>query len=43
MSAHDLLNLWNKLGKSNKMGGLPTFLSLFRNSLINLIIQEYEC
>ena len=31
MSAHVLLNLLNKLGKSDKMRGLPSILSLFRN------------
>ena len=31
MSVHVLLNLLIKLGKSDKMGGLPTILSLFRN------------
>ena len=31
MSAHILLNLLNKLGKSDKMGGLPSILSLFCN------------
>ena len=31
MSAHVLLNLLNKLGKRNKMRGLPIILSLFRN------------
>ena len=31
MSAHDLLNLLNELGKSDKMRGLPSILSLFRN------------
>ena len=31
MSAHVLLNLLNKLGKRNKMQGLPSILSLFRN------------
>ena len=31
MSAHVLLNLLNKLGKKDKMQGLPSFLSLFRN------------
>ena len=31
MSAQVLLNLLNKLGKSDKMPGLPTILSLFRN------------
>ena len=31
MSAHVLLNLKNELGKSDKMRGLPSILSLFRN------------
>ena len=31
MSAHDLLNLLNELGKSDKMRSLPHILSLFRN------------
>ena len=31
MSAHVLLNLLNELGKSDKMRGLPSILSLFRN------------
>ena len=31
MSAHVLLNLLNKLGKRDKMRGLPSLLSLFRN------------
>ena len=31
MSAHVLLNLLNELGKSYKIGGLPSILSLFRN------------
>ena len=31
MSAHVLLNLLNKLGKRDKMRGLPRILSLFRN------------
>ena len=35
MGAHVLLNLFNKLGKINKMRDLP--------SLINPIIQEHEC
>ena len=30
MSAHVLLNLLNKLGKRDKMRGLPSILSLFR-------------
>ena len=31
MSSHALLNLSNKLGKRDKMRGLPSILSLFRN------------
>ena len=31
MSAHVLLNLINELGKRDKMRGLSSFLSLFRN------------
>ena len=31
MSAHVLLNLFNELGKSDKMRGLSSILSLFRN------------
>ena len=31
MSAHVLLNLFNKLRKRDKMRGLPSILSLFRN------------
>ena len=31
MSAHVLLNLLNELGKRDKMRGLPSMLSLFRN------------
>ena len=33
MNAHILLNLLNELKKSNKMRGLPSILSLFRNEL----------
>ena len=29
MSVHVLLNLLNKLGKRDKMGGLPSILSFF--------------
>ena len=32
MSAHVLLNLLNELEKRDKMRGLPSILSLFRNS-----------
>ena len=31
MTAHVLLNLSNRLGKKDKMRGLPIILSLFRN------------
>ena len=31
MSARVLLNLLNELGKNDKMRGLPSILSLFRN------------
>ena len=31
MSAHVLLNLFNELGKSDKMRGLPSILLLLRN------------
>ena len=31
MSAHFLLNVLNELGKRDKMRGLPSILSLFRN------------
>ena len=33
MSAHVLLNLLNELRKRDKMRGLPSILSLFRNEL----------
>ena len=33
MSAHVLLNLFNKLGKIDQMRGLPSTLSLFRSEL----------
>ena len=32
MSAHVLLNLLNMLRKSDKMRGLPSIISLFRNT-----------
>ena len=32
MSAHVLLNLLNKLGKRDKMRGLPSIFSLFRKA-----------
>ena len=36
MSAHVLLNLLNELGERDKMGGLPSILSLFRNEFNKL-------
>ena len=33
MSAHALLNLLNELRKRDKIGGLQSILSLFRNEL----------
>ena len=36
MSAHVLLNLLNKLSKRDKMRGLPSILSLFRNEFNKL-------
>ena len=35
MSAHVLLNLLNELEKRDKMRGLPSILSLFRNEFNN--------
>ena len=43
MSPHVLLNLFKELGKSDKMLGLPSILSLFRNGSINSIMQEHAC
>ena len=36
MSAYVLLNFLNELGKKDKMRGLPSILSLFRNELSKL-------
>ena len=36
MSVHVLLNLCNKFGKTDKMRGLPSILSLFRNEFIKI-------
>ena len=44
MSAHVLLNLLNKFGKRDKMPGLPSILSLFRNEFYkfsNTLEHEY--
>ena len=43
MSTHVLLNLLNELREIDKMRGLSSILQLFATSLINSIIQEYEC
>ena len=43
MRAHVLFNLLNELGKRDKMGGLSSILSLFRNEFKKSIIQEHEC
>ena len=54
MCARVLLNVLNEFGKRDKMRGLPSILSLFRNKfravyrifatcLINSNIQEHEC
>ena len=43
MSAHVLLNLLNEMGKRDKMRGLSSILSLFRNEFKKSIIQEHEC
>ena len=42
MSAHVLLNVLNKLRKRDKMQGLQSILSLFRNEFINSILQEHK-
>ena len=36
MSAHVLMNLLNEFGKRDKMRGLPSILSLFRNEINKL-------
>ena len=43
MSAHVLLNLLSELRKRDKMQGLPSILSFFRNKFNNSIIQEHKC
>ena len=42
MSAHNLLNLLNELRKKDKMRGLPSILSLFRNEFNELKLQKHE-
>ena len=43
MSDYVILNLFNELGKRDKMRGLLSILSLFATSLIKSIIQEHDC
>ena len=43
MSAHVLLNLLNELGKRDKMRGLPSILSLFRNEKKSWNVHKIEC
>ena len=40
MSANALLNLLHELGKKDKMRGLPSILSLFRNELHKFTITR---
>ena len=37
-----LLNLYNELGKSDKMRGLPSILSFFLNRFNKSIVREHE-
>ena len=43
MSTHVLLNLLNKLRKSDKCEACRAIYRFFATSLINSIIQEQEC
>ena len=44
MSAHVLLNLLNEFGESDKMRGLSSIVSLFRNEFDKFnVIQEHVC
>ena len=43
MSAPILLNLLNKMGKSDKWEACQAFYHFFATSLINSIINEHEC
>ena len=43
MSAHVLLNLLYELGKKIRCEAVPSILSVSPRSLINPVIQEYEC
>ena len=40
MSVHVLLNFLNKLGKRDKMRGLPSIYLFFATNLMNPIIQD---
>ena len=42
MSAHVLLNLLNELRKRDKIRGLPSILSLFRNEFKNPVIRYHD-
>ena len=42
MSVYVLLKFSNKLGKNNKMIGLPSIYGHFALSLIDSIIQEHD-
>ena len=44
-SAHVLLNLFNELRKRDKMQGLSSILSIFRNNFnkFNMGIQRHQC
>ena len=43
MSAYVLLNLLNEQRNRDKMRGLQSIYRFFATSLINSIIQEYDC
>ena len=43
MSAPVILNLFNKLGKRDKMQGLPSILSFFHNMFNKFKIQAHDC
>ena len=43
MSAHVLLNLFNQLGDGDKMRGLPSLLSLFRNEFNKFNNTRKQC
>ena len=43
MSAHVLLNLFNELGKTDEIRGLPSIFLFLATSLINLKTQEHTC